>query len=99
MSKQIKRKYDKLSTTKDIIERETIIRQFQDTGFLDRNDAIEKIASLQNTDVELALATKIKQAESGCVDLYQVDNNLIIMNMQFQVNFLKARLTKMGLEE
>ena len=45
MSNTIKREYDKLSLTKDIVELENIVYQFQITGFLDRNDAIEKITS------------------------------------------------------
>lgn len=39
MSNPIKREYDKMSITKDIVERENIIRQFQTAGFLDRNEA------------------------------------------------------------
>ena len=35
MSNPIKKEYDKLSITKDIIERENIIRQYQTNGFLD----------------------------------------------------------------
>ena len=99
MSNQIKREYDKLSLTKDIIERENIVYQFQTTGFLDRNDAIEKITALQITDAELALATKAKQEASGSVSLYQVDNNLIITNIQFQIDFLKAKLAKLESED
>ena len=45
MGNSIKKEYDRLSITKDIAERQNIIRQFQITGFLDRNDAIEKITS------------------------------------------------------
>lgn len=99
MNNPIKREYDKLSITKDIIEREKIIRQFQTTGFLDRNDAVEKITSIQLTDAELAMTTMTKQAQYGSVDLYQADNNLIITNMQFQIDFLKAKLAKIELEE
>jgi len=99
MSNQIKREYDKLSLTKDIIERENIVYQFQTTGFLDRNDAIEKITALQITDAELALATKAKQEASGSVSLYQVDDNLIITNIQFQIDFLKAKLAKLESED
>lgn len=99
MSNPIKREYDKLSLAKDIVERENIVYQFQTTGFLDRNDAIEKIKTTQLTDADLALATKAKQALSGSVDLYHVDNNLIIANMQFQIDFLKAKLAKLELEE
>ncbi len=99
MSNPIKREYDKLSLVKDITEWEKIVYRFQTTGFLDRSDAIEKITSLQITDVELALTTKAKQKISGSVNLYQADDNLIITNMQFQINFLKVKLAKLELEE
>lgn len=99
MSNPIKREYDKLSLTKDIIERENIVYQFQTTGFLDRNDAIEKINSIQITDIELAAATAVKQVQFSSVDLYQANDNLIIANMQFQIDFLKAKLAKLELED
>ena len=99
MGNSIKKEYDRLSITKDIVERQNIIRQFQIAGFLDRNDAIKKIESIQVTDAELALATIAKQAQSGSVDLNKVDNNLIIANMQFQIDFLTAKLAKLELEE
>ena len=99
MSNPIKKEYDKLSLTKDIIEREKIVYQFQTTGFLDRNDAIEKINSIQITDIELATATAVKQVQFGSVDLYQADDNLIIANMQFQIDFLKAKLAKLESED
>ena len=99
MCNTLKREYDKLSVSNDIIERENIIHHFRNYGFLDRNDAIEKIKTLQLTDAELALATITKQVKSGSVDLYQVDNNLIITNIQFQVDYLKAKLAKLELEE
>lgn len=99
MSNPIKKEYDKLSLTKDIIEREKIVYQFQTTGFLDRNDAIEKIKSIQFTDIELATATVAKQVQFGSVDLHQADDNLIIANMQFQIDFLKAKLAKLELED
>ena len=99
MSNPIKREYDKISITKDIIERENIIRRFRTTGFLDRNDAIEKIISLQHTDADMAFATVAKQTQYGGVNLYQAGNDLIITNMQFQIDFLKAKLAKLELEE
>ena len=99
MSNPIKKKCDKMSVTKDIIERENIIRQFQTTGFLDRNEAIEKILSLQLTDADMAIATAAKQKQCGGVNLYQVNDNLIISNMQFQIDFLKAKLAKLKLED
>lgn len=99
MSNSIKREYDKMSITRDIIERKNIIRQFQTTGFLDRNEAIEKILSLQHTDADMAFATVAKQTQCGGVNLYQADNNLIIANIQFQVDILIAKLAKLALEE
>ncbi|MBE6808983.1 MAG: hypothetical protein E7524_05870 [Ruminococcaceae bacterium] len=99
MSNPIKREYDKMSITKDIIERENIIRRFQTTGFFDRNKAIEKILSLQYTDADMAFATVAKQTQFGGVDLYQADNNLIVANIQFQIDILKAKLAKLELEE
>lgn len=99
MGNPIKREYDKMSITKDIIERENIIRQFQATGFLDRNEAIEKIMSLQLTDADMAIATVAKQKQCGGVDLYQADNNLIIANIQFQIDILIAKLAKLKLED
>ena len=99
MSSPIKREYDKISITRDIIERENIIRQFQTTGFFDRNKAIEKIMSLQLTDADMAIATVAKQKQCGGVDLYQADNNLIIANIQFQVDILKAKYAKLELED
>ena len=99
MSNPIKTEYDKMSIAKDIGERERIICQFQISGFFDRNDAIEKITCLQNTDVEIAASTKLKQAESSGINLYQADNNLIIANIQFQIDILKAKLAKLELED
>ena len=99
MSNPIKREYDKMSITKDIIERENIIRRFQTTGFFDRNKAIEKILSLQYTDADMAFATVAKQTQFGGVDLYQADNNHIVANIQFQIDILKAKLAKLELEE
>ena len=99
MSNPIIKEYDKLSLEKDIIEREKIVYQFRITGFLDRNDAIEKIKKIQLTDADLALATITKQAMSGSINLHQADDNLIIANIQFQIDFLKAKLAKLELED
>ena len=47
----------------------------------------------------MAFATVAKQTQCGSVDLYQADNNLIIMNIQFQIEILKAKLAKLELED
>lgn len=64
-----------------------------------RNEAIEKIMSLQLTDADMAIATVAKQTQCGSVDLYQADNNLIVANIQFQIGILMAKLAKLELEE
>ncbi len=99
MSNPIKKELDRISIANDISEREKIIEYFQATGFIDRNDAIGKIKSIQITDRELAKATIAKQIQCGTVDLYQVDNNVIVTNMQFQIDFLKAKLAKLESED
>ena len=48
MDNSIKTECDKLSVAKDIAERQSIIHKFETTGFLDRNEAINKVTSLQN---------------------------------------------------
>lgn len=58
-----------------------------------------KINKLQVEDVELKFATTLEQIQSGSVNLYQVDDNLIVTNMQFQVDFLKAKLASIEMEE
>ena len=99
MDNYIKTECDKLSVVNDINERQNIIRQFETTGFLDRNKAINKITSLQITDTELLTATKLKQVASGSVNLYQADDNTIISNLRFQVDFLISKLGKLNLED
>ena len=99
MDNSIKTECDKLSVVNDINERQNIIRQFETTGFLDRNKAINKITSLQITDTELLTATKLKQVASGSVNLYRADDNTIISNLQFQVDFLISKLGKLNLED
>lgn len=84
MSNTIKREYDKLSLAKDIAERENIVNQFQTTGFLDRNDAIEKIKSIQLTDVELATATVAKQVQFGILIFIKLTTRLFLRTFSFK---------------
>ena len=99
MSNPIKNVFDKVSLIQDIEEREYIIGLYNSTGFLNRDEAIRKIETIQINDPELGIATKAKQLTSGWVDLHKVGNDLIIANMQFQVDFLKLKLDKKALEE
>lgn len=99
MDNPLKDDLDRASIIKDITERENIIYRYKTTGFLDRDDAIKKIISIQIEDFELRLATIENQLVNGRVDFQQLNNNLIIVNIQFQIDFLKSKLSKKALEE
>ena len=84
MSNPIKREYDKLSLAKDIAERENIVYQFQMTGFLDRNEVIKKITSLQLTDAELALATKANKKQVEVLTFIRLMTILLLRICSFK---------------
>ena len=98
MDDSIKKEFNNISVLKDIKERQKIIKTFETTGYIDRNNAINMIKSLQIKDSELVIATMCKQSVCGSVNLYQADNNLIIENLQFQVDFLISKLAKLNYE-
>ena len=99
MSDSIKKEFDKTEITKDILELQNIVAIFNTTGFLDRNYAIQKINEIRSKNIELVTATALKQAESGTVILQMADNNTIINNVQFQMDFLTAKLAEKNLED
>ena len=92
MTESAKNEYDKASIVKDIAEREAIIQRFYATGELDREDAIRKFLALQSKDHEAANAMRMKCIQHGCIDIHSADNNTIVDNLQFQVDFLKTKL-------
>ena len=91
MNNQIKGVYDKASILKDISEREQIIRDYQLTGHLDRNKAIEKIQELRLTDADVAMATTVRLAISA-TPFEQITDQGIIAELQVQVGILVAKL-------
>ena len=92
MTESAKNEYDKASIVKDIAEREAIIQRFYATGELDREDAIRKLLALQSKDREAANAMSMKCIQHGGIDIHSADNNTIVGNLQFQVDFLKTKL-------
>lgn len=92
MGNPIKKMIDILSIEKEIAERQRLVSAFHDTGILNRGEAINAIISLQSTDFEVAIATRVKQGETGAVNLEYADNRVIISNLQFQIDFLNAKL-------
>lgn len=92
MTESAKNEYDKASIVKDIAEREAIIQRFYATGELDREDAIRKFLALQSKDSEAVAVMAVGRIKNGSVDIRSADNNTIVNNLQFQVDFLKAKL-------
>ena len=93
MNEQIKRAYDTASILKDINDREQMIRNYQISGHLDRNTAIEKIQELRQTDEDVAVATTARLAINS-TPFVQIPDQGIIAELQMQVNILVAKLPR-----
>lgn len=99
MNNNTKKKIDIASISKDIKERDEIISRYITTGNLDRNEVIRKIVELQNTDIEVRIATSTKQVIEGFLDLSSATDNQLINNLNFQLEFLKSKLVKKAMED
>ena len=99
MNNNTKKKIDIASISKDIKERDEIISRYITTGNLDRNEVIRKIVELQNTDIEVRIATSTKQVTEGFLDLSSATDNQLINNLNFQLEFLKSKLVKKAMED
>lgn len=84
---------DKTTIFKDIIERKQIINKYQMTGILDRDEAISKIMILRLLDKDLAKATAAAHIATGSVTCSQASNQDIISELQFQIDYLTAKLS------
>lgn len=98
MSNPIKNKLDIESLIKAIAERGNIICKYQETGFLDRNDAIKKIKELRITDEDVAVFTSVKLATFS-VPFNQSTNDQLVGELIMQRDILQAKLVKKQLEE
>lgn len=98
MSNPIKDEFDKISLSKDISEINNIIQVFQETGFLDRDNAIDKIKKLRNNDEDIAIVTAAKLL-SYSIPFEQTPNSQIISELIMQRDILLAKLAKKIAEE
>ena len=98
MSNPIKDEIDKISLSKDISEINNIIQVFQETGFLDRDNAIDKIKKLRNNDVDIAIVTAAKLL-SYSIPFEQTSNTQIVSELIMQRDILLAKLAKKIAEE
>ena len=98
MSNPIKDEFDKISLSKDISEINNIIQVFQETGFLDRDNAIDKIKKLRNNDEDIAIVTAAKLL-SYSIPFEQTSNTQIVSELFMQRDILQAKLAKKIAEE
>lgn len=80
------------SLEKDILNREKIINDFLQYGVLDKKSAIEKIEELQRNDIDIVIATNLKQQQVGGINLNNANDFTIIENLKFQIDLLKEKL-------
>lgn len=91
MREVVKETVEVLNIIKDIQERTKIIQDYSTNGFLDRNKAIDKIKELQNTDVDVTVATAAAQMMCGSLILERADDKTLIENLIFQINILEGK--------
>lgn len=82
---------DKINTVQDINDRKEIINRFRLTGYIDRNDAINKIVSLRSKDSDI-LAVATAEQISGSVPLSDAPNEALINELQKQIDLLALKL-------
>lgn len=93
MDNQMKKIYDKASLLEDIAEREQIIRNYQLSGILDRNKAINTIIELRSTDTDIARATLSAIVTSQeVVPLGQAPDQVFASELIGQVAILKYKM-------
>ena len=98
MSNPIKREFDAASLVKDITDRENIIYNFQTTGYLDRDGAINKIVEMRISDEDVAKVTAANLLISS-TPFNQAPDFQIVDELIMQRNILQAKLSKKISEE
>ena len=83
--------YDKANLIKDIADREKIVLDYQTTGFLDRDRAIEMIIKLRLSDEDVARATTVTLLVSS-VPFSQATDQGIVEELKMQIGILSEKL-------
>lgn len=91
MSNPIFEAMNTASLMKDISERESIIKTYQEAGQLDREDAISKIQELRCRDQEVAMATSARLIVSS-TPFSQCSDAQIIEELNMQKAILEQKL-------
>ena len=91
MSNPIKDILDKQKLQQDIDERNAIIAQYYETGYLDRDNTIQKIRELRLTNEKVAKIT-IPTVSVNAVPLACLTNARLIDELNMQISILKAEI-------
>lgn len=83
---------------KGIEERNRIALKYNQTGVLDRNDAISKIEELRFNDLDIAEATCF-ELSMGAVPFDMATDYQIVNELIMQKNILVEKLIKMNMEK
>lgn len=83
--------HDEASLLKEINERKSIIQDYRQTGFLNRERAVKKILELRSKDAAVAEITTARLAV-GSVPFSQATDQGIIEELQMQVGILTSKL-------
>ncbi|MDD6145717.1 MAG: hypothetical protein PUB43_01550 [Oscillospiraceae bacterium] len=71
---------------------------FQKTGFLDRDNTIDKIKKLRNNDEDITIVTAVKLL-SYSIPFEQTSNTQIVSELIMQRDVLLAKLAKIITED
>lgn len=98
MDNTIKEVLDKIPLAKDIEEMNGIIQLFQETGFLDRDNAIDKIIKQRSNDEDVATVTATKLL-SYSIPFEKATNPQIVGELIMQRDILLSKLARKIAEE
>lgn len=99
MGNKLYKDSEKIRIGAEIAKRESIIGNYSQTGYLDREIVIDLIKNLKETDIDVKAVSSLKEMQCGTIDLNIAPNNTLIFNLQIQLDVLKAKLAKIALEE
>ncbi len=86
--------YQEGKLVKSIEERKHIIDYYIQTGYMDRNYAIQKIMELRNQDAEINVATNLKQVGQPTISLNECSPQQLAWELDYQIRMLAVKLKR-----
>lgn len=99
MENKLYKDSEKIRIGAEIAKRESIIGNYSQTSYLDREAVIDLIKNLKETDIDVKVVSSLKEMQCGTIDLNIAPNDTLIFNLRIQLDVLKAKLAKIALEE